>query len=265
MKQITFALPVLLTLLGTLRAHDTWVETNTNVIRQGDAVYVAFKLGNHGNDHRDFKLAGKPKPDTSTLNIISPAGTQFDLRPGLIDEGYTPGEGYFSTRFVVKEPGLYMVSHTSDAVVTYAPKRSIKSAKVFFVCSPSLDRVTEENPGFDRVLGHDLELIPRTNPVTPMGPGQPLEVEVQYRGKPLSGARVAFIPKGVELAAGFDSRHEQRTDAQGRVRFEPRGGNQYLVVAHHEDPERRGDGYTSTKFSATLFLFVPEICPCCGE
>ncbi|MGH7138544.1 MAG: DUF4198 domain-containing protein, partial [Pirellulales bacterium] len=38
-------------------AHDTWVQTNTNVIRAGDVVFVDFFLGNHGNDHRDFKMA----------------------------------------------------------------------------------------------------------------------------------------------------------------------------------------------------------------
>lgn len=40
-------------------AHDTWVETNTSVVRTGDVVHVDLKLGNHGNEHRDFKLASK--------------------------------------------------------------------------------------------------------------------------------------------------------------------------------------------------------------
>ncbi len=33
------------------------VQTPSLVIRQGDFVYVDLMLGNHGNDHRDFKLA----------------------------------------------------------------------------------------------------------------------------------------------------------------------------------------------------------------
>ncbi len=48
---------LVLALASSALAHDTWVETNTNLIRTGDAVYVDLKLGNHGNDHRDFKLA----------------------------------------------------------------------------------------------------------------------------------------------------------------------------------------------------------------
>jgi uncharacterized GH25 family protein len=44
---------------GFAPAHDTWVQTNTNLVRTGDAVHIDLMLGNHGNDHRDFKLASK--------------------------------------------------------------------------------------------------------------------------------------------------------------------------------------------------------------
>ncbi|MCA8993224.1 MAG: DUF4198 domain-containing protein [Planctomycetaceae bacterium] len=264
MKSLLLQL-VILGMAGTALAHDTWVETNTNVVRVGDAVHISFKLGNHGNDHRDFKLAGKPKPETSTLSVIAPDGSEYDLISTLIDEGYTPGEGFFSTRFKTGEPGLYMLAHRSDAVVSYAPKRSVKSAKTFFVASKSLDTISQENPGFDRILNHELELIPRSNPVTPMGPGQTLDLELRFKGKPLSEARVSFIPRGVTLKPEFDPEYEQQTDSAGRVQFEPKGGNVYLIVAHHEEPDEAGEGFTSTKYSATLTLFVPEICPCCGE
>jgi hypothetical protein len=32
---------------------------------------------------------------------------------------------------------------------------------------------------------------------------------------------------------------------------------------HREEPEQKGDGYDGTKYSATLTVFVPEVCPCC--
>ena len=66
----------------------------------------------------------------------------LDLKPGLTDQGYAPSEGFWSTRFVAAEPGLYTVSHTCDKVVSYAPVRSIKSAKTCFVASGSLDNVS---------------------------------------------------------------------------------------------------------------------------
>lgn len=248
---------------GTARAHDTWVQTNNNIVRVGDAAYIDLLLGNHGNDHRDFKMAGKPDLEASTLEIVLPGGRRLDVKTGLTDQGYAPNEGYWSTRFVATEPGLYMVSSTSDKVVSYAPVRSIKSAKTCFVASKSLDDVPRDNVGFDRPLGHPLELVPTTHPVTPMGPGVPLGVRLLFRDKPLAGARVSFVPRGTTLAEGFDPKFERTTDEQGEARFTPNDGNYYLVVAHHEQPDERGSNYERTKYSATLVVLVPQHCPCC--
>jgi uncharacterized GH25 family protein len=87
--------------------------------------------------------------------------------------------------------------------MSYAPERAIKSAKVLFVASEGLDEMPLENPGFERPLGHDLELIPVANPVTPMGPGTPIRVRLLYKGKPLVGVRVSFIPRGATLKPGL--------------------------------------------------------------
>lgn len=247
-----------------VHAHDTWLQTNTNLVRVGDVVFVDLMLGNHGNEHRDFKLAGKASPESITLNVIGPDGTTHDLKPSLVDMGYAPKEGYWSTRFQPDKPGMYTIVQTSDAVVSYAPTRSIKSGKSFFVAAKSLDKPSANNPGFDRVLGHPLELVPQTNPVTPMGPGTPLTVRLLYKGKPLAGSTVAFIPRGQTLAGEFDAKFERKTDDNGEASFEPTDANYYLVVAHHQD-DGKGEGYDSTKYSATLGIYVPAICPCCGE
>ena len=245
-------------------AHDTWVQTNVHIVRVGDAVHVDLMLGNHGNDHRDFKLAGKPTLDgNATFEVIAPDGRRHDLKTAAVDQGLAPKEGYLTARFQPSAAGLYLVSQTSDKVVDYAPKRSVKSGKTFFVASKSLDKVPESNPGFDRVLGHPLELVPVSNPVTPMGPGTAIQVRLLYKGQPLAGARVSFIPRGVALAEGFDEKYERKTDATGRASFEPKEANYYLVAAHHEDAADKGSGYDSTKYSATMTVFVPALCPCC--
>jgi uncharacterized GH25 family protein len=256
---------IVLTIASPAQAHDTWVETNTNVVRGGDAVYVDLKLGNHGNDHRDFKLAGKVELEGSTLEVISPDGKRYDLKSELVDTGYAPKEGYWTAKFVPSTQGLYMIAHSRDRVADYAPTRSIKSGKALFVVSRSLDQVSEDNPGFDRALGHPLEIIPLSNPVTPMGPGRPLNVQLLYHGKPMAAARLSFIPRGHQLQEGFDADYERTTDSQGRASFTPKSGNAYLVVAHHLEPNESGENYENTKYSATLTVFVPEICPCCAE
>ncbi len=178
-------------------AHDTWVQTNTNLIRVGDAVYIDLMLGNHGNDHRDFKLASKVNLSDGTLAVVSPDGKSYDLKDRVADLGYAPKEGYYSAKFAAAKPGLYMVAHTSDHIVNHGgkPVRSIKSAKTFFLVSPSLDKVRNDWSGFDKSLGHVLELVPEASPVTPMGPGTPIKVKVLFKGKPLTGAKVSFIPR----------------------------------------------------------------------
>jgi len=265
MRAVIF-LALCLVLVKSAFAHDTWVQTNTNVIRTGDAVHVDLLLGNHGNNHRDYKLASKTTLDGCTLKVHDPANRSYDLLEQLADTGYTPKEGFWTAKFAATSPGLYLVEHRFDKVVNHGkPVRSIKSGKAFFVVSRSLDRVPRENAGFDRVLGHALELVPTANPVTPMGPGQPMAVRVLLKGKPLPQATVSFIPRGEALTEGFDDRFERKTDADGQASFTPSAGNYYLVVVHHRADDETGVGYEGTQYSATLNVLVPDLCPCCGE
>lgn len=246
-------------------AHDTWVQTNTNLIRSGDAVHIDLMLGNHGNEHRDFKLASKVTLDGCSLRVIAPNGKRYDLKDRLTDTGYTPKEGFWTSRFVGAEPGLHIVEHSVDKLVNHGkPTRSLKSAKTMFVVSQSLDKVSADNPGFDRVFGHALEIVPVSNPVTPMGPGQKLVVKLLLKGQPLADSQVSFIPRSESLTESFDERYERKTNANGVTQFTPKSGDYYLIVAHHKTDES-GEGYEATSYSATLTVFVPEICPCCGE
>lgn len=244
-------------------AHDTWLETNAAILRKGDSVYVDLKLGNHGNEHRDFKLASKIDLEGCTLGIIAPNGKRYDILDRAVDTGYAPKEGYWSAKFTAAEPGPYMAVHTLDKL--HKTTRAIKSAKTFFVVSPKLDEVASKTNDFSRPLGQNLELVPLTNPVTQQGPGMPISVRVLYHDSPLADAVVSFIPRGTELAESFDDRYERRTDAEGDASFTPTEGNMVLVVVHHAEPEQRGEGYDRTAYSATLTIRVPEVCPCCGE
>jgi uncharacterized GH25 family protein len=257
---------ILIALLASLAlAHDTWLQPNSNIVRVGDVIYLDWMLGNHGNGHRDFKIAGKPSLEDATVRVIDPDGRSYDLKPSMIDQGYAPKEGFWTARFEPAKPGLYLVSQTSDKIADYAPLRSVHSAKTFFLASKTLDHVSMFTKGFDRILGDPLELVPQTHPITPMGPGQPLTVQLLYKGKPLPNATVSFIPRGTKLKEGFDPAYDRKTDEKGLATFEPKEANYYLIAAHHEDPNDKGQGYTATKYSATLTLLVPAICPCCGE
>ena len=266
--QTILAACAVLVLSGTAWAHDTWVQTNTNLTRVGDLVHVDLMLGNHGNEHRDYKLASKITLEPCTLQVIAPNGKEYDLKADLNDTGYAPKEGYWSAPYVTGEAGLHCVAHTLDTL--HRTTRAIKSGKTYFMAAKNLDTVkpaesTAANEIYAKPLGHALELVPQVHPVVPMGPGQPISVKVLYEGKPLANARVTFIPRGQALAEGFDSEYERTTATDGLASFTPKVGNYYLVVVHHAAPEQTGDGYDATHYSATLTVYVPQLCPCCGE
>jgi uncharacterized GH25 family protein len=247
-------------------AHDTWVQPNTNVVRTGDAVHLDLMLGNHGNDHRDFKLASKLAPEQiQTFEVIAPGGKRYDLKADSTDLGYAPKEGFHSARFVPAKAGLYAAVQSSDSVVNHGkPLRSVRSAKTYFVVSDSLDKVAKDLPGHDTPLGHALELVPEANPAAPMGPGVAIKVKLLLRGKPLAGTKVSFIPRGATLKEGTDPEYERTTDRDGRASFTPKTGNYYLVVARHATDEK-GEKYEGTRYAATLTVLVPQKCPCCDE
>lgn len=255
---------LLLTLTSPLLAHDTWVQVNTQLVRVADNVHIDLCLGNHGNHHRDFRFASKIDLAGCKLVLHAPAGKTYDLMPDLVDLGYAPKEGFYNARYTTAAPGMYLVEQTVDKIVNHGePSRSIKSAKTFFVASRSLDKVQDDQSGFDKVLGHPLELVPVKNPVLPMGPEEAIKVKLLLKGKPFADQVVSFIPRSGKLKEGFDDQYERKTDAEGIASFTPKFGDYYLIVAHHTDATEKTDQYVKTGYSATMTLYVPELCPCC--
>jgi len=249
----------------TAHAHDTWAQASSRLVRPDDVVHVDLFLGNHGNEHRDFKVAGKlGSLEDVTIDVIGPDGRKTDLVPDMVDLGYAPKEGLWSARFVPATAGLHCVAHYREGVRHDA--MGFKGGKTYFLASESLDRPEKLQSTLPEPLGHPLELVLESHPVLACGPGKPIVVRLLLNGKPLADHVVSFIPRGATLAEGFDPNHERKTGADGRCRYTPKEGTFVLVVAHHVDPEQKGEGYEKASYAATLVLDVPQRCPCCdGE
>ncbi|MEI7781512.1 MAG: DUF4198 domain-containing protein, partial [Planctomycetota bacterium] len=191
-------------------AHDTWVQVSANLVRPDDVVHVDLFLGNHGNEHRDFKIAGKLGAlEGVTLDVLGPGGRKTDLVPGLVDLGYAPKEGFWSGRFVAADEGLHCVAHTRAGI--RHGSRGLKSGKAYFLVSESLDKPPAATREFAQPLGHPLELVLESHPVVGCGPGREIAVRLLHHGQPLANERVSFIPRGTTLADGFDPEHERKT------------------------------------------------------
>ena len=246
-------------------AHDTWLEASPRLVQPDDVVHIGLFLGNHGNDHRDFKIAGKVGSlDEVQVEVIGPDGRKTDLRPDMADLGYAPKEGFWSGRFVPVAEGLHCVGHFRQGVRHGA--LGFKGGKTFFLAAESLDKPGKPDApggGLPGPLGHPLEFVLESHPVLGCGPGKPIVVQLLFRGKPLADQVVSFIPRGATLAEGFDAEHERKTDAAGRCSYTPREGNLLLVVTHLVKPEEQGEGYDRTAYAATLVIDVPQRCPCC--
>ena len=203
---------VALTLSCTANAHDTWVEVNSSEVRPGQVVHVDLKLGNHGNDHRDFKLASKITLEPCTLAVVDSKGQAHDLKSEVVDTGFAPKEGYWTARFVPTHAGIYAAWHTLDTL--HGTTRAIKSSKSYFAVGDPAQHNGDRS--FSKPLGGVIEMVPLTNPALTAA-GQPISVQVLFKGKPLNDARVAFIPRGQALAEGFDEKFERKTDDEGRA------------------------------------------------
>ena len=262
-----FLAAALLVSSAAAKAHDTWVETNFPIVRVGNDVELALKLGNHGNNHRDFRLASKVSKNAANLSVIGPNGARKNLTSSLFDNGLDLKEGFWSAPFTPQATGLYTVVSQSDSVVSYAPKRSVKTAKAYFLSSNSLDTIASNIGGFDKPLGAPFELVPLQNPVAPLGVGTSFKVRLLFKGKPLANEIVSFIRRGAVLSEGFDARYEVKTDQNGVAKYELREAGDYLLAAHQKSDEKGeigGKPFSQTSYSATMRIHVWRLCPCCS-
>lgn len=252
-----------LTLMGRALAHDIWIEANQSLLRVGEPVSLSLMLGNHGNHHRDFRLASKIQAGQQNLSVVDPSGKSIDLTTSLIDNGYEPKEGFWGATYQGDQAGIYQAISTFDQVMSYSPVRDIKCAKTYFALTPSLDNPKKVETGFQKPVGAPLELVPVSNPVFDLGVGTAFSVKLLYKGSPLKDSVVSFIPKGVTLTGEIDPKFEVKTDSKGIATLSLNQPGQWLIAAHVTDASASGEGYKSIGYSATIHLRVPNVCPCC--
>ena len=98
----------------------------------------------------------------------------------------------------------------------------------FFRCAKSLVLVGSPNEAqSDRVLGFPLELVAERNPYA-TGANEDLPVRLTFEGRPLAGALVVAIRRTDAI-----ERLAVRSDSDGRVRLQLRGGRMWLIKAVH--------------------------------
>lgn len=236
--------------------HDTWVETGSNRVRSGEYVYIDLRLGNHGNNHRDFKLASKVTLAPCSLSVQDPHGLTHDLKSRIVDLGNAEKEGYWTSRFVPETPGVYHVLH--QLKLLKGRMNVIKNSRTFFYAdaSGSADTVAKSSdlamPSSDQ-----LDLLLET-PFESLEAGKAVVFKLYFKGKPLAGARLSVIPRGITLTEEMDPSYEFLSEPNGTVHFVPNEGNLYLAVVHHVADDETGEGYDRTHYGSTMVLAIPN-------
>lgn len=256
-RYLTVALALLLPALAS--AHDTWIQTNSPIVRTGEVVHVDLRLGNHGNQHRDFKLAGLLTLDWTTLDHVEPDGTRTDLKSRLYTSASAEKQGYWTTPVTLSQPGVHQFVQKLDRVMNHGKSiRSIRTAKSFALASDSLDAPKIDGHAHETPAGLPFEIVLNTCPFGEVCAGHPITVTVLHHGKPIQDAVVSFIPEGETLQEEMDPNYEFATDASGSATFIPKKATRYLIAAHHTAMDEKTEEFEFTSYATTIVLSVPN-------
>jgi uncharacterized GH25 family protein len=240
---------VLFCLTSFLEAHDIVLLP----VLSGKSVRLTMKFGEPGS----YLLTTREK--VVALDIYDPTGTMKSWAKNIAADGNflvaTPPEGSAST------PGSWMFAASYDngySIVMPDGKRRppAPGEKGIHVLRYGKALLAVGKPGGDigRVVGHRLELIPKTDPLA-LRPGQTLQVVVRWEGKPLSGAEL-FVHDAVTTPFKIEELPKYKTDAQGVARVPISRSGLHVVVLDHSAAPSRPDLATEDALSATLSFVV---------
>jgi uncharacterized GH25 family protein len=247
------------------RAHDGWIEISPSIVEKGQPVTIGLMQGNHSNEHRSYRLAGRWDLEFTKVTVISPSGKATDLTGAVIDFGEDPEKtgpkgpkGFHLAQFVADEEGAYTVVAKQERTVQRedgAKFRGVRFARSSFAAL-ALPTVAEAQrlKRFDLQAKNEdvLEIIPPENPLSAT-PQNTMTLEVRHKGKPAPGKVVSVLRK----IAGAGSAQDLTTDDQGRVTVNVGPADSYLARVKFEERTDRGEGkFDLSSYEATYVFQV---------
>jgi nickel transport protein len=190
-------------------------------------------------------LTGRTRPEGADL-VTSP------LSATSADSGTWVFASFYDNGFFVRTAEGRSVNTTKadyPAAAADSATHNMKFAKALLRVGSGASR------GFDRVIGHRLELVPRADPFAVTSGGQ-LALEVRFEGKPLAGASVVIYgDMAADATEPTTSKHV--ADAQGMVRVPVTRRGPQLVSVEHGVPSRHPDLATRDVYAASLVFTLP--------
>ena len=244
-------------------AHDGWVEITPAIVERNQPTMISLIQGNHSNEHKSYRIAGKWDAKNTLLAIVDPRGKQSSLTERLIDFGEdaeTIGpkgpKGYHLASFVPKDDGLYqaLARQARNVQQGDGPKAvTVRIAKTAFAAfkNPTVT-AAKHLRGFDSLIAGDdaIEFIPLQNPLAVFSNGS-IAFELRYKGKPLSGQIITLVRR----IDGFASVQERTSDEKGRVNFPVGPADSYLARVKLDEETARPDGLKDKASYEATYVF----------
>jgi uncharacterized GH25 family protein len=238
---------------AALQAHD--IAVSPSLI--DGAVAVAVRYGHPG----DYGATSAGK--LIELDAYTPSGERRPLAGRVRPDG---AELVAALERVAGDQGTWVFASFYDNgfFVKTAEGRSVNTTKADYpaaaaeTATPNLKfgkallHVGGTSRGFDRVAGHRLELVPRSDPFAP-GMGGELRIEIQFEGKPLAGATVHL---DADAASSDTTTHV--ADRAGVVRVPLSRGGLHVLSVSHDVASRHPALATRDVYAATLVFTRPE-------
>ena len=264
-RQLTFLVLVLAVSISPAwaPAHDGWVEVTPTIIEKGQIATLALIQGNHSNEHKSYRIAGKWDGKNTTLAVVNPGGKQNTLTDRIIDLGEDEEKigpkgpkGFYLASYIPNDEGLYhaVARQVRSLQQGDGPKLvTVRIAKTAFAAFkvPAIS-AAKNLKGFDRlVAGEDgVEFIPVNNPLAIFSSGS-MTLELRQKGKP-TGSQVVTLVRRID---GFASVQERTTDDKGRVTFAIGPADFYLARVKIDEESPRPDGQKDKNSFESTYVF----------
>ena len=231
-------------------AHEFWLQPSQFFARVGDKINLQVLVGegfagerSEGKKNRIIQYRHHTDGIVTNLAPTLTGDTYGDVSVTLT----TPGTHLFSfantPKFLAMKADsflLYLEEDGLDNVIATRQQRgetAKPSRELYQRCVKTLVQVGNNPTGtYAKNTGMPLEVMAVENPYA-MRPGQTISFQILFMNKPLSGALVRYWNRATadqpaETTPQNRPPHEekQRSDAQGRVRFQLRAGQNMVSV-----------------------------------
>jgi uncharacterized GH25 family protein len=248
---------------GIAISHDGWVEVAPAIVEKNQPATISLIQGNHANEHKSYRIAGKWDAKYTTLVVIDPKDKTTSLTDRLIDFGEdaeTIGpkgpKGFYLAQFFPKDDGLYQALARQARTLQQGdgPKVvTVRFAKTAFAAfkAPNVS-AAKALKGFDRMIAGDdaVEFIPVNNPLGIFSGGS-MTLELRKSGKPISGQLITLLRR----IDGFASVQERPTDDKGRSTFTVGPADSYLARVKIDEETTRSDGLKDKASYESTYVF----------